>query len=229
MSVISGDFRILWLHPLHGVLDVNLNSIGWSGSNSRDMMSMDYPLDPLWPGVVIPIRVLSIGQIYQFKHISIRFEYSALYNCKLFIIRRVNWSNNCLKRIIVDGHLNLYKCTSKCLLFIIIMSRCQHGSPWTSLATRLYRPSLPGGHQIYILYRQRAVVLAGRPAFTRPCEGVHWSISFMISSLLLQQRPSYLVRLTWIVFVMGGRWPYSCSLMACCLQDLFNISCSILA
>ena len=31
----------------------------------------------------------------------------------------------------------------------------------------------------------------------------------MSSSLLLQQCPACLVRLTWIVFVMGGRWPYS--------------------
>ena len=28
----------------------------------------------------------------------------------------------------------------------------------------------------------------------------------MSSSLLLQQCPACLVRLTWIVFVMGGRW-----------------------
>ena len=31
----------------------------------------------------------------------------------------------------------------------------------------------------------------------------------MSSSLILQQCPACLVRLTWIVFVMGGRWPYS--------------------
>ena len=31
----------------------------------------------------------------------------------------------------------------------------------------------------------------------------------MSSSLLLQQCPACLARLTWIVFVMGGRWPYS--------------------
>ena len=27
-----------------------------------------------------------------------------------------------------------------------------------------------------------------------------------------------------IVFVMGGRWPYSCWFVGCCLQDLFNIA-----
>ena len=53
----------------------------------------------------------------------------------------------------------------------------------------------------------------------RLCEGVLRSISLMGSSLLLQQ---CLVRVTWIVFVMGGRWPYSCWFVGCCLQDLFN-------
>ena len=52
-------------------------------------------------------------------------------------------------------------------------------------------------------------IRAGRPAFARPYVGVHRSTSHMSSSLLLQQCPACLVRLTWIVFVMGGRWPYS--------------------
>ena len=52
-------------------------------------------------------------------------------------------------------------------------------------------------------------VLTGRPAFARPYEGVHRSTSLTSSSLLLQQCPACLVRLAWIVFVMGGRWPYS--------------------
>ena len=51
-------------------------------------------------------------------------------------------------------------------------------------------------------------VHAGRPAFARPYVGVHKSTSLMSSSLLLQQCPACLVRLTWIVFVIGGRWPY---------------------
>ena len=42
-------------------------------------------------------------------------------------------------------------------------------------------------------------VRAGRPAFARSCVGVHKSTSLMSSSLLLQQCPAYLVRLTWIV------------------------------
>ena len=71
-------------------------------------------------------------------------------------------------------------------------------------------------------------VLAGRPAFARPYVGVHRSTSLMSSSLLLQQWPACLVRLTWIVFVMGGRWPYSWCLVGCCRQDLFNIALNIL-
>ena len=71
-------------------------------------------------------------------------------------------------------------------------------------------------------------VRAGRPAFARPYVGVHKSTSFMSSSQLLQQCPACLVRLTWIVFVMGGRWPYSWWLVGCCRQDLFNIARIIL-
>ena len=48
-------------------------------------------------------------------------------------------------------------------------------------------------------------VRAGRPAFARLYVGVHKSTSLMSSSLLLQQCPACLVRLTWIVFVIGGR------------------------
>ena len=67
-------------------------------------------------------------------------------------------------------------------------------------------------------------VRAGRPAFAWSYAGVHRSTSLMSASLLLQQCPAYLVHLTWIVFVMGGRWPYSWCLVGCCRQDLFNIA-----
>ena len=71
-------------------------------------------------------------------------------------------------------------------------------------------------------------VLADRPAFARPYEGVHRSTSLISSSLLLQQCPACLVRLTWIVFVMKGSWPYRWCLVGCCHQNLFNIACDIL-
>ena len=71
-------------------------------------------------------------------------------------------------------------------------------------------------------------VRAGCPAFTRPCEGVHRNTSLMSSSILLQQCPECLVRLTLIVFVMGSKWPYSCCFVGCCFQVLFNNARSIL-
>ena len=71
-------------------------------------------------------------------------------------------------------------------------------------------------------------VRAGRHTFARPYVGVHRSTSLISSSLLLQQCPACLVHLTWIVFVMGGRWTYSWCLVGCCRQDLFNIARNIL-
>ena len=71
-------------------------------------------------------------------------------------------------------------------------------------------------------------VRAGRPAFARPYVGVHRSTSLMSSSLLLQQCPACLFRLTWIVFVMGGRWLYSWCLVGCCHQDLFILLATFL-
>ena len=43
-----------------------------------------------------------------------------------------------------------------------------------------------------------------------------------------QQSPACLVRLTWIVFVMCDRWPYSSCFVGCCHQDWFSIAHSIL-
>ena len=71
-------------------------------------------------------------------------------------------------------------------------------------------------------------VWAGRPAFDWPYAGVHRSTSLTISSLLLQQCPACLVRLACIVFVIGGRLPYSWRRVGCCYQDLFNITRNIL-
>ena len=61
-------------------------------------------------------------------------------------------------------------------------------------------------------------VIAGRPAFAQLYEGVQWRTLMMSSSLLLQQYPACLVWLTLIIFVMGGRWPYNCCFVGCCLQ-----------
>ena len=52
-------------------------------------------------------------------------------------------------------------------------------------------------------------VRVGLPAFAWPYAGVHRSTSLLRSSLLLQQCPACLVRLAWIIFVMGGNERYS--------------------
>ena len=62
-------------------------------------------------------------------------------------------------------------------------------------------------------------VLDGRPALARPYVEVRRSTSLMSSSLLLQQCSACLVRITWIVFVMGDKWPNSYCLVGCCRQD----------
>ena len=71
-------------------------------------------------------------------------------------------------------------------------------------------------------------VQAGCLVLAQPYVGVHRSTSLMSSSLLLQQCPACLVRLTWMVFVMGGRWPYSWCFVRCYCQDLFTIARNIL-
>ena len=97
-------------------------------------------------------------------------------------------------------------------------------TPWLFLVTLLYRPLLLAGLHPVSAQSCCMSVLAGCPAFARPCEGVHWNISLMSSSLHLQQCSACLAPLTLIVFVMAGKLPYSCYLVGCCLQDLFNIS-----
>ena len=93
------------------------------------------------------------------------------------------------------------------IIIIIIMSLCQHRYFWPSLAIPPYCPLLPAGLQGYIPYRY--VGSSWTSCLCRPCEGVHMSTSLMSSSLLLQQCPACLVRLILIVFVIGGRGPYS--------------------
>ena len=89
-----------------------------------------------------------------------------------------------------------------------------------------YRPLLPAGLQDYILCRQRAfvcrfllVVLLCSSMWRGPQEYVIYE--FVPTS----QAVSWMY---WIVFVMGGKWPYSCWFVGCYLHDLFNIARIIL-
>ena len=157
---------------------------------------------PLWLGVVAPDRVLSMGQI------------------KLNWVLMLNWIP--WNRTVLTFKLHHHHHHHVTLPARISLTLSRH----TSLSS-----IAPGGLQGYILYRHRAAVysfFAGRPAFARPCEGVHWSISLMSSSLLLQQRLACLVGLTWIVFVMGCRWAVQQLFCGVLPPDLFNIAHSIL-
>ena len=94
----------------------------------------------------------------------------------------------------------IYECI---YIYIIIMTLSRHFS-LSFIATGRSSGLHPVSSHSCCMY-----VRAGLPAFARPYLGVLRSTSLMSSPLLLQQCPAWLVRLTWIVFVMGGRWPYS--------------------
>ena len=115
-----------------------------------------------------------------------------------------------------------------CTTIFIIMSCRRHGYPWLSLATSPNCSSRLACLQGYPVSSHTCCmyVWAGCPA--RPYVEFHRSTSLMSSSLLLQQCPACLVRLIWIVFVMGGRWPYNWCLVGCWRQHLFNIARNIL-
>ena len=86
-------------------------------------------------------------------------------------------------------------------------------SPFSFLASGRSSGLHPVSSQTCCIY-----VRAARPVFAQP----------YVRDLLLHRYPACLVRLTWIVFMMGGRWPYSWCIVGCYLQDLFNIARSIL-
>ena len=142
----------------------------------------------------------------------------AKWNVNLQVGKTWFWTRPCL--------LYEYESNYK-IIIIIIMSCCQHSTgdlPSLSSITSGRSSRLhPVSAQSCCIW-----VLAGRPVFARLCEGVNRSMSIVSSSLRLQQCPACLVHLTWIVFVMGGKWPYSGCFVGCCLQDLFNIARSIL-
>ena len=139
-------------------------------------------------------------------------------------------------------HIYIYICVCVCVWFFVCLSLSldiyhqHHVEPLAQISLTLSRHfSLSfiassrsselhpvSSHSCWMYVR------AGRPAFARLYVGVHISTSLMSSSLLLQQCPVCLVRLTWIVFVMGSRWPYSWCLVVCVRQDLFHIARSIL-
>ena len=107
----------------------------------------------------------------------------------------------------------------------IIKLHYSHGFPWHSLGIYPYHPLLPTGLLDDILCLYKAVL--GKFLLVSQHWHVHVRMSLLSSSLLLQQYPACLVHLIWMVFKMGGRWPYNSCFVVCVLQDLFSITHSI--
>ena len=125
----------------------------------------------------------------------------------------VNWA---------DVYLSIYNHHHHVVLLAQISLTLSHHFSLSFIASDMSSGLHPVSSHSCCMY-----VLAGCPAFARPYVGVHRSTSLMSSSLLLQQCPACLVHLTLIVFMMGGRWPYSWCFVVSCCQDLFNIACKI--
>ena len=112
-------------------------------------------------------------------------------------------------------------CVCVCMCVCVIQndpkSKCTHVVPLARIFLALSRHfslSLIASGRSSVLHPVSShsccmYVRAVHPAFAWPYAGVHRSTLLMSSSLLLQQCTACLVRLAWIVFVMGGRWPYS--------------------
>ena len=127
----------------------------------------------------------------------------------------------------------MYKYISKNYRYISSSSSCRAAStdipdPLSPLLLSIIAFGRSSGLHPVSSYSCCMYVRVGRPAFAWPYAGVHRSTSLMSSFLLFQQCLACLVRLTCIVFVMGGKWPYSWCLVGCCRQDLFNIALNIL-
>ena len=147
------------------------------------------------------------------------------------------------------NHLYSWKTSSKKLNYFLFLKKI-----WHFIITRLSSSSsstrgtstdipdplsqfLPIVHRFWLVFRATSRILTEQQyerSSWSPCfcsamwGGVHRWTSLTSSSLLLQQCLACLVRLTLIVFLMGGSWPYSCCFVGCCFQDLFNIARSIL-
>ena len=114
------------------------------------------------------------------------------------------------------GHPRLRSPALLTIYIYISSSSSSCGAASTDIPDHL-SPLLPIIHRLRQVLRVTSCVLTQllyvglnwSSCFAWPYVGVHRSSSLTSSSLLLQQCPACLVRLTCIVFVMGGKWPYS--------------------
>ena len=79
--------------------------------------------DPHCPGVVVHVRVWSMGQIDLWKFFILDKNILIPYTvCKLFVLRIVTWSYNCLLRIIIIRYVKPYNCEIKLVGFCGILT-----------------------------------------------------------------------------------------------------------
>ena len=88
--------------------------------------------------------------------------------------------------------------------------------------TLLYRPSLPVGLQGNIRIGTE-LLYVGYCLSSCLCSSMWRGPQEYVTYEFVSTSPACLVRLTWIVFVMGGRWPISC-----CFESAASRTCSIL-
>ena len=111
----------------------------------------------------------------------------------------MSWSSNSLLRIIIRclkyrlssllGLYNHHHHHHIALVARISLTLSRHSSLSFIAIGRSSGQHPVSSHSCWMYVR------AGRPAFARPCVGIHKSTSLMSSSLLLQQSPACLVRL----------------------------------
>ena len=96
------------------------------------------------------------------------------------------------------------------------------------LSTHSHHSSLLPGLPNCILYPHRADVsscwLANTGMFICQCPLKNIANEFIFVS----SEESYVSCSSWMVFEIGGKWPYSCCFVGCCFQNLFKTACSIL-
>ena len=111
---------------------------------------------------------------------------------------------------------------------IIITHRHRQGYPWPSLTTFPYRPLLPAGLQGYIPYQHRATVCRFKLVVLPLLFHVKGSTGVYHIVSTSPPVPHVCGSCNLDSFRDGGRWPYSCCFVGCCLLDLFDIARSIL-
>ena len=157
-------------------------------------------------------------------------ELKNIWNIKVTVILIVIGELGTVTKTLVQGLEDLeirgwVETIQTIIIIIIIMSCHEHGYPWPSLATPPNRSSLLVGPQGYIPYPHRAAVCRFKLV-------ILLLLGHMRGSIVehrLWARPCFcMCGSSFIVFVMGGRWPYSWCFVGCCLQDLFKIARSIL-